>query len=226
MSAPETPGDYYQHQKKVAGIAAALSTRVRKQMFAELMQTAEPGPTTRVLDVGVTSDTREDSNFFEHMYQHAEQLTAVGMEDAAFLEQQHPGLTYVKADALHLPFPDKAFDLAVSWAVIEHVGNRARQRQFLHELSRVAKSIYVTTPNRWYPIEFHTVMPFLHWLPPETFRACLRTLKMPFYANEDTLNLLDERALLDMLPPRLEHKTMHVRLFGPISNLVLFARDR
>jgi hypothetical protein len=24
----------------------------------------------------------------------------------------------------------------------------------------------VTTPNRWFPLEVHTLLPFVHWLPP------------------------------------------------------------
>ncbi len=27
------------------------------------------------------------------------------------------------------------------------------------------KGLFVTTPNRWFPIEFHTVLPLVHWLP-------------------------------------------------------------
>ena len=29
------------------------------------------------------------------------------------------------------------------------------------------------TPNRWFPIEFHTLLPLVHWLPPEHFRKLL-----------------------------------------------------
>ena len=26
-------------------------------------------------------------------------------------------------------------------------------------------SVFVTTPNRWFPLEVHTLLPFVHWLP-------------------------------------------------------------
>ena len=213
--------DYYQHQEKISGIANAISSYARQRMFKSFMSALLPDEQSSIIDVGVTCDRRADSNFFEKVYAHPEKITAVGLEDASFLEQDFPGLKYVKADALNLPFADKQFDIGVSWAVIEHVGSRERQARFLNELLRVSKRVFITTPNRWYPIEFHTVMPFLHWLPPDIFRSILKTLRMDFYASEDTLNLLDEKALLTMLPSGAKVRKLHFRLLGPISNLIL-----
>ena len=34
-----------------------------------------------------------------------------------------------------------------------------------HELCRVAQRVFVTTPNRCFPLEPHTLLPFAHWLP-------------------------------------------------------------
>ena len=76
----------------------------------------------------------------------------------------------VQADGRDLPFADGAFDLGFSNAVVEHVGGREEQRRFVHELCRVAKRVFVTTPNRFFPLEVHSLVPFAHWLP----RACAR----------------------------------------------------
>ncbi|MBX9722037.1 MAG: class I SAM-dependent methyltransferase [Candidatus Obscuribacterales bacterium] len=213
--------NYYHEQEKISGIAQFVSTYARKHMFSSFLKALEPDENSKVLDVGVTCDRRADSNFFEKMYPHSERITAVGIEDARFLEADFPGLKYVQADALNLPFADKEFDIAVSWAVIEHVGSRSRQEQFMKELMRVSKRCFVTTPNRWYPIEFHTVTAFLHWLPPETFRSIIRKLNMEFFASEDNLNLLDEKDLLALVPPAAKVRKHHFRLLGPISNLVV-----
>lgn len=212
---------YYQHQAKISSIVEASSAHARRIMFERFMNSLSPDRESRVLDVGVTCDRRSDSNFFEKYYEHKDRITAVGLEDASFLEQDFPGLQFIKADAMELPFRDKEFDIAVSWAVIEHVGSRQRQKRFLSELLRVSKRSFITTPNRWYPIEFHTVMPFLHWLPPETFRGILKTLGMNFFASEENLNLLDEKSLLDLLPAKTRVEKLHLRLLGPISHLVL-----
>lgn len=226
MTESQSESEYYQYQRRFGKIVELVSNHVRRQMFANLMRAAAPSDTTRVVDVGVTADKRSDSNFFESMYPYPQNVTAVGLEDASFLEQRHPGLKFVQADALALPFEDKAFDLGVSFAVIEHLGGRQRQAQFVRELSRVCRAFFITTPNRWYPIEFHTVTPFLHWLPPATFRRLLKLLHMPFYASEETLNLLDEQTLLELLPDSVAPVKMHSRLLGPVSNLVIYARDK
>ena len=72
----------------------------------------------------------------------------------------------MRADGRDLPFSDGEFDLGFSNAVVEHIaGGRAGQRRFVHELCRVSHSVFVTTPNRWFPLEVHTLLPFVHWLP-------------------------------------------------------------
>jgi hypothetical protein len=45
------------------------------------------------------------------------------------------------------------------------VGRRAEQVAFVQELCRVADRVFVTTPNRWFPVEVHTLLPLVHWLP-------------------------------------------------------------
>ena len=207
---------------KLGGFATKLSWYARQKMFDLLMGLANPSADTTVLDVGLTSDRRQDCNFFEKLYPHKDKITAVGMEDAAFLEEEYPGLKYVRSDGLSLPFPDKSFDLVVSFAVIEHVGSRTQQQAFVRELCRVGKTCCITTPNRWYPVEFHTAVPLIHWFPPSWFRALLKLLGKHFFAKEENLNLLSEKEVLKMLPADAEVYTRHFRLLGLISNLLFY----
>jgi len=217
---------YYQNQPSMGGLVSRMSLSARQKMFAALMRRAQPNSKTTVLDVGVTSDRRQESNFFEKLYPYPSQITAVGLEDAYFLEEEYPGLKYVKADGLSLPFPDKSFDLIVCFAVIEHLGNQSWQTAMIHELCRVGKTVCVTTPNRWYPIEFHTVTPLIHWLPPLWFRKILRFFGQNFYAKEENLNLLGERDLSQMFPANFNQETINHRLFGLVSNLVFYCVEK
>jgi hypothetical protein len=68
-------------------------------------------------------------------------------------------------DGRHLDFPTGAFDLAFLNSVIEHVGDYDDMQMFANELRRVGKSYYCQTPNKWFPVEPHLGMLFLHWFP-------------------------------------------------------------
>jgi hypothetical protein len=213
---------YFEQQARFSGIVEHFSKQARLKMMRSFLALAQPDAETSVLDVGVTSNRRSDSNFFERHYPHPEKITALGLDDASFLQDEYPGLQFVKGDALAMPFADQSFELATSWATIEHVGSRDRQKLFVEEMCRVSKRVLITTPNRWFPVEFHTVTPLIHWLKPPTFRGILRTLGMEFYASEETLNLLGESDFMKLVPPGVRCRTQHNRLFGLVSNLIFF----
>ena len=96
---------------------------------------------------------------------------------------------YVRGNGLSLPFRDGAFDLALSNAVIEHVGGEDEQRRFVAEHARVGRHWLITTPNRWFPFESHTKVLFLHWFPRWRDRQ------------DEFTRLLSRRELRDLLPP-------------------------
>src|SRR5439155_2232711 len=116
-----------------------------------------------------------------------------------FLAKVYPGVRFVRADGCKLPFADGSFDYVHSSAVLEHVGDWQHQTRFLREAWRVSrKGVFITTPNRWFPIEFHTVLPLLHWLPPRLYRSLLVSLGRDFFACEANLNLLSRRDLAQL----------------------------
>ena len=215
---------YYKNQPRIGGLTGRIALMARHRMFESVMALARPAASTLVLDVGVTTeDQHVESNFFEKLYPHKSSLTALGLGDGAALEKAYPGLCYVQGDGLEMPFDDLSFDLVVSFAVVEHLGGRERQRAFIAELCRVGKTVCVTTPNRWYPVEFHTAVPLLHWLPPKQFRKILAAFGKSFYAEESNLNLLDAAALRSFFPNGMLVER-HYRLLGIVSNLLFFWR--
>jgi SAM-dependent methyltransferase len=217
---------YYQHSGALP-LASRLSLRARTRMFQLFMDEFQPGPQTRILDVGVTSDNSfPESNFFEQLYPYPGSIVAVGTEDGAHLAQQYPGLEYRHVRSGEpLPFRDREFDIVFSNAVIEHVGGRAAQAAFLREIARVARAFFVTTPNRWFPVEHHTAVPLLHYLPPRLHRAVLARTKFHYWASEDTLNILSARTLAALCPPGWTTEIRRVRTLGVISNLVAVGRS-
>jgi len=161
------------------------------------------------------------------LYSRPEKITAVGIEDASFLEGQYKGLKFVKAAPNEpLPFKDNQFDVGFCSATIEHVGSSKRQELFLKEAIRVCKKLFLTTPNRFYPVEFHTRVIFLHWLPAGIFRKIIKNLGLEFYSTEENLNLLSRKQLLNLIPGEYRKKScvFYHTLFGLPSNLILIVR--
>jgi SAM-dependent methyltransferase len=212
--------------------AGSLPIRVaahqRRKMFARFLADTGVVAHESILDVGVTSDrTYQASNYLEAWYPHKNMVTAVGIDDASFLCTQYPGMNFVMADGLRLPFCDQAFDVVHSSAVIEHVGSWARQCAFIAECCRVTRrAVFVTTPNRWFPMEFHTVLPLVHWLPKETFRALMRRTGRGFFAEEGNLNLMTASDLSRAARANegFKHQVSRVALGGWPSNLLLNMR--
>jgi hypothetical protein len=209
-------------------IPVKIAAYQRRRMFDSFLSATGIQEQDTVLDIGVTSDrSYSHSNYLEQWYPYKDRITATGMDDAKFLEDIYPGLRFVLADGRSLPFADQEFDYVHSAAVLEHVGNPDKQTCFLREAWRVArKGIFVTTPNRWFPVEFHTVMPFAHWLPAAAFRRLCRMRRLDFFASEDNLNLLSASQLRWVASEAgVENfKVTWVTLAGWPSNLLLSAR--
>ncbi len=169
-----------------------LSVDTRTKQFKYFKKLFHPTAKTLVLDVGATSLTLlGDSNLFEKLYPYPRKLTAVTIEDSKELCLLFPRIKVIKVvPGKPLPFKKDTFDIVVSWATLEHVGDYQNQEFFLNELLRVGKNIFVTTPDRFCPYEPHTSFLFLHWLPLEFFRKLCLIFKMPFWASIDNLNPL------------------------------------
>lgn len=117
-----------------------------------------------------------------------------------------------------LPFEDGQFDWVYCNGLIEHVGSFERQYELLKELTRVAcKGVFVTSGNRWHPIEFNTGLPFLHWLPLPMWRRILKMIGKRSWASESVLNPVGSsklQELTNLLPGKLKSDIGHVRVLG------------
>jgi hypothetical protein len=88
------------------------------------------------------------------------------------------------------------------------------------------RAVFITTPNRWFPVEFHTVLPLVHWLPKEIFRSLMRRTGRAFFAEERNLNLMTAATLSGLASANRDfvHKVSSVSLAGWPSNLLLNMR--
>lgn len=205
-------------------IMTKVSMHARRKIFSAFMKSMKPSQDMKVLDLGVTSDEiHVESNFFEKWYPYKDMLVCAGVEGGKYLERKYPGVRFFQiAPNEKLPFNDQEFDIVFSNAVIEHVGTKRNQCFFLREIFRVSKAFFITTPNRWFPIEHHTGLPLLHFLPPKGFRFLLRWLGFNFYSREGNLNSLSRSTFINLLPNPAKVNVGTVRLLGLSSNLMLW----
>jgi hypothetical protein len=123
-----------------------------------------------ILDVGVSRDTREKGkgapsmNFFLKTFRYkSENYTGLGVQDLSGMDKLYPGKRFVQYPGGRLPFKDNEFKWVFSNAVIEHVGDENPQVQFVKEMTRVGENVFFTTPNKYFPVDSHTDVFFLHW---------------------------------------------------------------
>jgi SAM-dependent methyltransferase len=185
----------------LAGFAGRVSLRSRRSKYRLFVDTFRPDESTTIVDVGVADSdfgigggAASTYNFLEAMYPWPRRITAVGLGDLPNFQRAFPDVTCVRADGRDLPFADHEFDIAFSNAVIEHVGDEDAQRAFAAELCRVARRVFVTTPNRWFPVDVHTLLPAVHWLPERPRNRILRRL------GREGINPLGPRQFSSLFP--------------------------
>jgi Methyltransferase domain len=145
-----------------ARLASPLAARARARRHERFFALTGVEPGMRVVDVGCGALGLRGLE---------PGLDITGVDLAA--RPQYPG-PFVQADATQrLPFDDRAFDLAYSSSVIEHV-EPARRAAFAAEVKRVARGWFVQTPAWSFPVEPHALLPFAHWLPPTVRRPYWR----------------------------------------------------
>ena len=199
-SDPHTDDRYYKHAGKLS-LARHLSALARRRVYDYFIEVMHPGPEDIILDVGVTDDIGRESNMLEQMYPYRKNLTCAGLTDGSAIERAYPGITHVRIKAGQpLPFKSDAFSIVYCNAVLEHVGDTDSQRRFLAELCRMAARRFVVVPNRWFPVEHHTGLPLLHYLPKRVFRSLLRGTRYDVWSYEENSNCVSKHELKQLWP--------------------------
>ena len=139
-----------------------ISRSKKVEQFYSLM-----GVNETVLDVGVSPEGPDGSrhrNYFLKTFRMKPcQYTGLGIQDLTSTQERFPDFRFVRYGGGRFPFNDKQFDWVFSNAVIEHVGDENAQVAFVDEMLRVARSVYFTTPYKFFPVESHTNLLLVHW---------------------------------------------------------------
>jgi SAM-dependent methyltransferase len=172
-----------------------LMGRARRDLYALFLRELAPTSTTTILDIGVSTVEAVSSNALERFYPYQKMITCAGLGNGDEVKRQYPDVNYVPIEAgARLPFADQQFDIAYSNAVLEHVGGPSQRAMFVSEALRVAKAIFFTVPNCWFPVEHHTGIPALHYMP-SLFRRMLAGGAKSYWSDPKNLDFLSKRLL-------------------------------
>ena len=154
-----------------------------------------------ILDIGTTDTEDKSHNIILQKTKENKNVYCLSDQDIAHLKKFYPNIKkFIRADGRNSKLNDQFVDIVFSSATIEHVGSFQNQLLFIKEAFRLAKkTVFLTTPNRYYPIDFHTKLPFIHWLPKTIHRKILNFLGLSFYADEENLNLLDKNSITKIM---------------------------
>jgi len=144
---------------KNASLKFSICNRKKKGRFIESYIIAKGVSTCLV----VGAMPRSEKGFWNNIIE--ERILEILGEKVTFsgLESSGDGWpNWVQLDGRKLPFAAGSFDLVISNAVIEHVGEEEDQYNFIAEHARVGKHWIATTPNRFFPVESHTHKLFVH----------------------------------------------------------------
>ena len=161
-------------------VLSKLSNISRARKIQLFNTTFMPTKQMRLLDLGAEINPNGDRHLqLIDSYPWKSSITAanISAEQIRSIKDCYPEVTAIVADACELPWPDKYFDVLYCNAVIEHVGDFDRQKKMAAEIMRVAKRWFVTTPNRWYPFEFHLRLPLVTWLPGNAYLQAGRAVR-------------------------------------------------
>ena len=186
---PQTDGgEVYaaSHRRGLAWIAEPLARRARERRHSLFRSVMNPLADETILDVGCGT---------EGLARFEPDAEITGLD--AVERPAYPGRRFVRGDARALPFEDGAFAIAYSNSLIEHLHPGDRPR-FAEQVSRVADRYWVQTPNRFFPIEPHVLLPGFQFLP-EPARKRLWGLGMPSTPYE-SIELLGAAELRDLFP--------------------------
>ena len=150
--------------------ADSLSHRLRARRFElfERLVADLPRP-LRIIDLGGTNQYWEQRGWAGRS---DVSITLVNLDAQ---EPRHENIITTEGDATDLSdHEDGTFDIAFSNSVIEHLFTFEAQARMAREVQRVAGAYWVQTPNFWFPIEPHFLVPAWHWLPERTRIAILQ----------------------------------------------------
>ena len=218
-----------------------LSRRARAKRGEVFLQSFTLGPHTKVLDLGCGDGSNIDG-ILKGTLVSPQNVYVADLGSHVEKAAERSGFKAVLIpESGRLPFPDKYFDVVFCSSVIEHVTipkaeewrlqsgtefkkqAKARQAEFASEIQRLAKQYFVQTPNKWFPIESHTWLPFVGWLPRRFLIPVLRlTNRIWVKKTAPDWNLLTKENMRQLFP---DSEIQVEKVFGLTKSIMAIKRE-
>ena len=180
-----------------------------------------------ILDIGTTSDTENKSSNFiirnlknvKNFYSISDQLITLPFFKKKLQKSIIENFSEYEIENFKS-------DLVVSNATIEHVGNYNNQKTMVSNMIKLSKKmVIISTPYRYHPLEFHTKIPFIHWLPKKIHRMILKKFNLVFYSKEENLNLLSKSDLSSFIKnENIRSEFKYIKFLFLRSNLIFILK--
>ncbi len=221
----------------ISGLVWKFSRFARGKRAAIFREHFKISKDTKLLDLG----SENGQNVFNLLsgYDYDPSNIYIADIDPKALEQGHEKFGFSKvliAENEPLPFADKFFDIVFCSSVIEHVtipkaelwnvrsGREFRKRSLEHqkdfaaEISRLGARYFVQTPAKSFPIESHTWLPFMGYLPRRLFLPILSaTNRVWVKAAPPDFNLLTKADMRSLFP---DSTILNEKIFGLTKSIM------
>ena len=202
-----------------------ITLKARNEFFNLFLVNNNYSKDKSIIDIGSTPSLEKEQNIFLENIKDNQNVTCLSNQDCRILKKKYKNIKNILiGNAKNTMLENDSFDIVHSNATIEHVGSFENQVAFVKEMFRISnESIFIQTPNRFYPLDFHTILPFIHWLPKKIHRKILKLMNLDFYSKEENLNLLsikDLKKICKILNVK-KYKIIKHKLFFLTSNLIL-----
>ena len=180
-----------------------------------------------VLDIGTTNDTKnKSSNFIVKNLKNIKNFNSISdqlITSSFFKKKLQKSIT---EDFSEYEIENFKSDLVISNATIEHVGKYDNQKTMFDNMIKLSKKmIIISTPYRYHPLEFHTKIPLIHWLPKNIHRKILKNIGLTFFSKEENLNLLSKSDLSSFIKnEEIKSEFRYIKFLFLRSNLIFILK--
>jgi hypothetical protein len=139
----------------------SLGSPFRKKRFSFFLeQTSKLNMPLQILDVGGTESYWKNMGLSNNPDY---QITLLNLEKEG---TSYENISSISGNATDLSlFSENHFDIAFSNSAIEHLYHFENQQLMAKEVQRVGKYHFIQTPNKYFFIEPHFIVPFFQFLP-------------------------------------------------------------